>query len=118
MISVAVAMWLQTSAACPATHPFGPSRPATRGIELLENRIHIDPTGARWWNGRRVADNRTLDSYLATTAQLNPQPVTILTFAHAAPCDAITRVRALMDRRLACSKTNACAIGRAPKRRD
>ncbi|WP_198665880.1 MULTISPECIES: hypothetical protein [unclassified Sphingomonas] len=89
-----------------------------RGIEPLRNRLWIDRAGARWWNGRRVADDRTLDRYLAMTAQLNPQPVTVLSFAHAAPCGAITRVRALMERRLACSHSDACAIGIAPARRD
>lgn len=63
------------------------------------------------WNGTGIPFT-TLDFYLGKVAQMNPQPATVLDFSKGVPCRTVKLVRDLMEKQLACSKSNfACAQG-------
>ena len=98
------------------------SRYYARGIEPLTNTIHLDRAGAVSWNGVRLGEPeedaaglKTLDSYLASTAQLNPVPATTLMVDRGTPCARLAAVRALMERHLHCSTGAGCLQGPLPQ---
>jgi hypothetical protein len=62
------------------------------------------------WNNRSVS-LKSLDGYLAETGKLIPQPRTALNFPADAPCETVTKVRAMMEKHLDCKNSLACMQG-------
>ena len=76
-----------------------------------DGRLNMHDRDVVEWNGIGIPFT-TLDFYLGEVAKMTPQPTTVLDFPKGAPCNMVKLVRDLMEKHLACSKSNfACAQG-------
>lgn len=83
-----------------------------------KNVIKVTKSGDITWNEASL-DNLhgpldSLRSYLAVSAEMQPQPLIFLDAEPGAPCRTIIRVRELMLKHLDCRKSKKCLQGPAP----
>lgn len=74
----------------------------------LRTVIALRRSGALYWNETPVRQSQ-LNSYLAISHTLNPEPDVLLEVETGAPCAVLTRVRNAMDRNLECRASGRCA---------
>ena len=64
------------------------------------NELHLD-VDRSLWNGQQVSDIQ-ISEYLSLIKQLNPQPLTILSYGVGVSPERIQRVRTRVDNALSC----------------
>lgn len=73
----------------------------------LRTVIALRRSGALYWNETPVGQSR-LNSYLAISHTLNPEPHVLLEVETGAPCAVLTSVRNAMDRNIECRASGHC----------
>ncbi len=93
--------------------PFPPKwQRANDPCELCNyNSITIKKDGSIRWNGANV-DRATIERYLNSVRQMEPEPVTVLNFAKGTPCEPVRWVRQTMDKILECRDGYKCRVGK------
>jgi hypothetical protein len=93
--------------------PFPPKwEQAAAPCELCNfNAITIKMNGSISWNGVAI-DRATIEKYLNSTRQMEPEPVIVLNFARGTPCEPVRWVRQTMDKILECRNGYKCRVGK------
>lgn len=83
-------------------------QPQTEASSKPQNEVRLDGSQLLW-NGAEASDSQ-VRNYLSIVKQLDPQPLTVLSYGAGVPPKRVQRVRALLDEALDCEPATCLEI--------